>query len=152
MSVVSWHACVVACLYVSSFRLPTTQIEEIKPMHPETKKQHQNVPFTCYPSLLCVFARVMSCYCMWLAHHEAGCQCIACQIYVAESKLLQLQNSIEKVLEAGKLPGPMFTIMKSTQGEVKEECAVFMLVQQRVYCLSMRAIAMCICGCVSYRL
>ena len=152
MSVVSWHACVVACLYDYSCRLPKIQMEEIKPMDPETKKQHQNVPFTLHPSLLCVFASVMSCYCMWLTRHEAGCQCIACQVYVAESKLLQVQNSIEKVLEAGKLKGQMFTIMKSTQGQVKEECAVFMLVQQRVYCLSVHAIALCICGCVSYRL
>ena len=56
MSVVSWHACVVACLYVSSFRLPKIQIQQIKPMDPETKKkQHQNASLDLFHSLMYVW-------------------------------------------------------------------------------------------------
>ena len=75
-------------------------------------------------------------------------------MYAAESKLLQVQHNIEKVLESGKLEGQMLTLLKATQTNVKEECAVYMLVciAQSVYSLSVHAIAMCICECVNYRL
>ena len=47
-------------------------------------------------------------------------------MYAAEGKLLQVQHSIEKVLESGKLEGQMLTIMKATHAKVEEECVVYM--------------------------
>ena len=63
---------------------------------------------------------------MWCAHYEAGCQCICCQVYIAESKLLMVSTSIDKVLEAGKLDVQMDNMMKAIQEKVNEECGVFM--------------------------
>ena len=46
---------------------------------------------------MCGCDKVMWCDCMWFAHYEAGCHCICCQDYIAESKLLMVSTSIEKV-------------------------------------------------------
>ena len=58
-------------------------------------------------------------------HQYAGCQCLSCQVYAAEGKLLQVQHNIEKLLDSVKLEGQMLTIMKSTKAKVEEECDVY---------------------------
>ena len=57
---------------------------------------------------------------------QAGCQCLICQVYAAEGKLLQVQHNIEKILDSGKLEGQMLSIMQATKAKVAEECAVYM--------------------------
>ena len=47
-------------------------------------------------------------------------------MYAAEGKLLQVQHSIEKVLDSKKLEGQMLSIIQATKTKVAEECAVYM--------------------------
>ena len=47
-------------------------------------------------------------------------------MYAAEGKLLQVQHSIEKVLDSKKLEGQMLSIMQTTKAKVAEKCAVYM--------------------------
>ena len=78
----------------------------------------------CMGVCVCVCDSVMCC--TWLDHLQAGCQCLNCQVYAAEGKLLQVQHNIEKLLDSGKLEGQMLSMMKATQAKVQEECAVYM--------------------------
>ena len=47
-------------------------------------------------------------------------------MYAAEGKLLQVQHSIEKVLDSKKLEGQMLFIIETTKAKVAQECAVYM--------------------------
>ena len=47
-------------------------------------------------------------------------------MYAAEGKLLQVQHSIEKVLDSKKLEGQMLSLIERTKTKVAEECAVYM--------------------------
>ena len=47
-------------------------------------------------------------------------------MYAAEGKLLQVQHSIEKLLDSKKLDGQMLSIIESTKEKVAQECAVYM--------------------------
>ena len=87
-------------------------------MDEATKKEHQKEPCVNECCLLSQCCTVVCCK----VKNKCECLLLLPEVWVAESKLCQVETSIKRVLDTGKADGQMKALPTKTLATVKEAC------------------------------